>query len=113
MNMNQILDHGLPGGPAATQAGLPVPAPFSLTLARMPALIENLYQASCILCDGSLDLHQPDPGLPDRLLGTCAKCQRWYILELAPGDDEAVIVQIPEVRQFLKHGGELNGHADR
>jgi hypothetical protein len=33
----------------------------------------------CPQCGHALALHQPDPELPDRLLGTCEECKSWYL----------------------------------
>jgi hypothetical protein len=39
----------------------------------------------CLDCQTELVLHQPDPDLPDRLLGTCVKCKSWFLIEAAEG----------------------------
>jgi hypothetical protein len=38
-------------------------------------------QIHCLACDCELILHQPDPDLPDRLLGTCDECKSWFLIE--------------------------------
>jgi hypothetical protein len=45
---------------------IPIPAPGGST---------------CGTCDVPLDIHQPDPDLPDRLLGTCRVCKAWWLLD--------------------------------
>ena len=92
---------------------LPVKALVSLAMARFPTLCDNLSQILCMSCATSLDLHQPNAGFPDRLLGICPECQRWHILDLMPDEDEAVIVSVPEAGLFLKIGGPLDGHGGR
>lgn len=37
--------------------------------------------ACCPKCEERLALHQPDPELDDRLLGTCGECKTWYLLD--------------------------------
>lgn len=37
--------------------------------------------ARCPECATPLAIHQPDPGLPDRLLGTCPSCRTWSLLD--------------------------------
>jgi uncharacterized protein YbaR (Trm112 family) len=37
---------------------------------------------ACPECRSPLEFHQPDEGLPDRLLGTCPGCHRWYVLDV-------------------------------
>jgi hypothetical protein len=34
----------------------------------------------CPTCTGSLTVHQPDPDLPNRLLGVCHDCKSWFFL---------------------------------
>jgi hypothetical protein len=36
---------------------------------------------TCGTCGAPLDLHQPDPDLPDRFLGTCRVCKAWWLLD--------------------------------
>jgi len=35
----------------------------------------------CPNCGESLETHQPDPELPNRLLGVCEECKSWYVLD--------------------------------
>ncbi len=41
----------------------------------------------CRICGCDLTLHQPDPEMPERILGTCDECKAWYLLD---GDLERV-----------------------
>lgn len=43
--------------------------------------------ALCRKCGSDLTLHQPDPEMPDRILGTCDECKAWYLFD---GDSERV-----------------------
>lgn len=60
-------------------------------------------------CEGSacghpLELHQPDSGNPDRLLGTCPNCGTWYILDEIGDNRRTVRTRVPgasEVRAAL------------
>ena len=36
---------------------------------------------ACPTCSGDLTLHQPDPDLPESILGTCYDCKTWYLIE--------------------------------
>ncbi len=40
---------------------------------------EEFYALRCPRCGSPLVLHQPDPGLPDRLLTVCEDCKSWYV----------------------------------
>jgi hypothetical protein len=87
----------------------PVTTSVPLTMTRLSTSHDSLTRVACMSCDLSLDLHQPDPGFPDRLLGIYAGCQRWYIVDFVPGEDEAVMVLVPEARFFLKVGSPCLG----
>ncbi len=60
----------------------------------------------CRECGSSLDIHQPDPGRPDRLLATCPECGHWYRVDTKPGGGRAQVIQFPEPIQ-------VRGTADR
>jgi hypothetical protein len=48
----------------------------------------------CACCQGILEVHQPDLERPDRLLGTCAECGSWFLI-----DNEArVMLPLPDLR---------------
>lgn len=91
----------------------PVKAVVSLAMVRVRTRCDNIYPFVCMSCVCSLELHQPDPRFPDRLLGVCPDCQRWHILDLIPDEDEAVMVSLPETGLFLKIGGPLDGYGGR
>lgn len=57
----------------------------------------------CPECGGSLDLEQPDPHDPDRLLGVCCgRCRSLYLLDVCPGGHEMVLVQLPPRERVLQ-----------
>jgi hypothetical protein len=51
----------------------------TVTVAAVP--LEGLSEIVCRSCDAPLDVSQPDPNLPDRLLATCPDCLAWYLVE--------------------------------
>jgi hypothetical protein len=63
---------------------------------RFSTLPEDSGGGRCVGCDIYLDLHQPDAGLPERLVGICESCRRWYVIDMIPETDEAVMVLLPE-----------------
>jgi hypothetical protein len=69
--------------------------PVTLTMTRFSTFGEGPASVECMACGAPLDLHQPHVEIPYRLLGICEKCQHWYVLELAPGEDESVMVRLP------------------
>jgi hypothetical protein len=73
-----------------------------LTMRRFSRLPEDLDDGGCLACEGALDLHQPDVGSPDRVVGVCIGCGRWYLLDSIPGSDEAVMVMLPDGESLQK-----------
>ena len=79
-------------------------ASVSVTMARIATHRDDLSHLACMSCGVGLELHQADPDLTERLLGVCARCQHWYILDLVPDEDEAVMVLVPEAGLFVRLG---------
>jgi uncharacterized protein (DUF983 family) len=52
----------------------------------------------CPACGAELDIQQPDPADPDRLLWVCAECRSWFLVYQA-ADGPAVIVTLPAVAE--------------
>src|SRR5689334_7442705 len=73
----------------------------------------------CRACGSDLILHQPDPEMPERLLGTCGGCKSWYLIEgdleclqVAAGETEQGEVCLPNSSPVLPYAlRSLNGHA--
>ncbi len=45
-----------------------------------------LGEQCCSRCEGDLDLHQPNPATPERLLATCNDCGAWFLVDMLPDD---------------------------
>ncbi len=73
-----------------------------LTMRRFSSLPEDLDDGGCLACEGSLDLHQPDAGSPDRLVGVCVNCGGWYLLDSIEDSHEAVMVRLPDSKSVLE-----------
>jgi hypothetical protein len=73
-----------------------------LALIRFPTTVEGLSQLCCLGCGVPMDLHHPDAGFPERMLGTCDACRCWYLMDLVPGRPEAVMVLLPDGDHFLR-----------
>ncbi len=43
------------------------------------------FEWICPGCGQSLEIHQPDPANPDRLLAACTSCTAWHVVDLAAG----------------------------
>jgi hypothetical protein len=77
----------------------PNPAPRKvlapLDLLPFPRPREAHAPIACLDCSSPLTLHQPDPELADRLLGTCEGCKHWYLVDLVPGGSGGFLVGLP------------------
>ena len=62
---------------------------ISLSLDR--SRLQDVLEVRCTKCESPLELHQPDQGLPERLLGTCEDCYAWYLMDVTKG----VMVLLP------------------
>jgi hypothetical protein len=51
---------------------------------------------ACPRCGSHLDLHQPQPNLPDRLLGTCDSCDLWAVIEVGRDGLKTILTVLPE-----------------
>ena len=71
-----------------------------LLYATVPVSPDGLSTVECLSCGKSLDIHQPDPELPDRMLATCDECSSWHLVECQPAAQAAVIVLLPDVSGF-------------
>jgi hypothetical protein len=78
------------------------PVAVQLMMRRFSGLLEDLGDGGCLACDGSLDLHQPDADSPDRMVGVCMKCARWYLLDSIPGTEEVLLVLLPDGEALQK-----------
>lgn len=54
----------------------------------------------CPDCEAGLVLHQPDEWNPDRLLGVCEECSRWFLLDLRPDQSTWMVVSLPDPASF-------------
>ncbi len=68
-----------------------------LDIIPLSTSLDGRNRAKCVDCQERLDMHQPEVRTPDRLLGTCSKCGRWFLVLLAIGDLEAVLVTLPDL----------------
>jgi len=64
----------------------------------------------CRTCWSDLILHQPDPEMPERILGTCDECKTWYLVdgdleyvEIAPRRTGQGKVRIPNPSPVLSY----------
>ena len=60
----------------------------------------DLDWVRCARCCSRLALSQPDLQSPARLLGVCEGCRRWYLIVMEPDLGSALMVVLPESREF-------------
>lgn len=56
---------------------------------------------NCLGCRNSLEIHQPDADLPERMLATCNECETWHIIECLAGSDYAVVIGLPTIDDVM------------
>jgi hypothetical protein len=79
----------------------------NLDVLRFPSPPEAPTGANCLICFGSLTLSQPDPDSPDRLLGVCDRCKRWFLIDLILELGEGIISGLPDlqiIRELSRQG---------
>lgn len=55
-------------------------APITVDVVRIEDGPESLMSTKCSRCQSDVDVHQPDPQKPDRLLAVCALCCSWSLM---------------------------------
>jgi hypothetical protein len=82
-----------------------VKATVELALLRFSTLPDALEKVRCLNCSQRIEVHQPDAGFPERMLGTCERCRYWYLMDLVPDANEAVMVLLPDGSHFRDIAG--------
>lgn len=54
----------------------------------------------CARCSAMLERHQPDSERPENILGTCADCGAWYLIDEA----REKVYPLPDLSSFQKNG---------
>jgi hypothetical protein len=67
------------------------------TVTPLPVSDEGIEPPVCRECEVDLNVHQPDEGRPEHLLGTCPCCGAWYLIELNSELTEAFLIDMPNV----------------
>ena len=58
----------------------------------------------CLGCGAPLVWHQPDSDDPNRMLGVCAHCGGWHLLDIRFEAREAVFMLLPDSRKLHPPG---------
>lgn len=64
---------------------------LALEVIRLRPGGDVLSEIDCPDCHGPIIIHQPDEGLPDRLIGICDSCTGWFLIESSAG----LMVRLP------------------
>ena len=56
----------------------------------------NRMLGECPACQGELDLQQPDPGDPTRLLAICLDCTSWFLVQVQEELDQQLVISLPQ-----------------
>ena len=56
----------------------------------------------CLSCGEHLGLVQPESDEPERLVGFCGGCGRWYLLDWHPGSLEGLMLLLPKHEDLLR-----------
>jgi hypothetical protein len=71
-------------------------SPVTISLDRIR--LRAISHVRCPRCRSSLEFHQPDPDLSERLLGVCEGCKVWHLVDVAGG----VMVPLPDEELFRR-----------
>jgi uncharacterized protein YbaR (Trm112 family) len=65
----------------------------------------------CLNCEQHLGLVQPETQEPERLVGICESCGRWYLIDWHPGSRQGLMILLPEHEKLLHSFTNLKGLA--
>jgi hypothetical protein len=66
-----------------------------VTLSYSVVATAGLSDLRCPACKSFLDIHQPDPIQPERILGTCSECGAWHLIEVLDATEQMIVLQLP------------------
>jgi hypothetical protein len=71
----------------------------------------DLSDLRCLRCGRELELIQPDPLRPDRLLACCQSgvksCGRWHLIDSSSPGPSALVVLLPDPETIRKSGARV------
>jgi hypothetical protein len=76
------------------------PVAVTLPAARVLPCPEDATWVCCLGCGAPLELHQPDAEEPQRFVGTCQGCGRWYLLDWVPLTSEGLMLMLPSYEEM-------------
>jgi hypothetical protein len=75
-------------------ASFPQSVTVPLEVNTLPLGHDELSLISCPKCQIPLSISQPDPGIPNQLMGACAGCGSWFGVWVKDEENEAVVVHL-------------------
>ncbi len=63
----------------------------------------------CKKCGSELRLHQPDPQMPEVILGICGHCKAWYLFK---GDFEGVEIDLEGIHGVVEPSNLVRSYSD-
>jgi hypothetical protein len=67
---------------------------FSTPIDLAPGPPEFESDLACAVCQTSLEIHQPDLDMPERLLGCCPSCRNWTLVDIGC-DGQKTLTALP------------------
>jgi hypothetical protein len=74
--------------------------PVTLSVTAVLPCPEDATWVCCLNCGAPLEIHQPDAEEPQRFIGTCAGCGRWYLLDWVPRASEGLMLMLPTYEEL-------------
>jgi hypothetical protein len=75
-------------------------ASITVSLSLVSLHNDHIGSRRCPSCSDPMHLHQPESGSPNRMLWTCASCETWFLMDIDPDKNEAILVRLPEHGYF-------------
>ena len=77
----------------------------TMPVTRVEHCPEAAEWVACLSCQRHLGLVQPMTEEPERLVGTCEGCGRWYLIDWHPGSLQGVMLLLPDHDELLSAYG--------
>lgn len=72
----------------------------SLRVTTLPVRHDGQFPLTCLNCRNTLNVHQPDAQMPDRMLATCDDCKAWHLVDADPSAGDILVVLLPGTTPF-------------
>jgi hypothetical protein len=70
----------------------------SLEVLPFPASRPVAESSRCPNCTEVMTVLQPDYELPNRLIGACERCKRWYLIDILPDVSGGTMLRLPDMQ---------------